>query len=425
MTQPVLAKRFFFGAALGTLVEYYDYALFYIFLPMLSPAFFPGKSSFDALMQGYIVMIIPVIARPLGGLFFGCIGDAVGRRRALIGSMIGIAIATAAIGIAPTYAQIGVWATVLIVIAKSVQLFCFGGEYSGAGIYVVEHAQNKREGLVGSLLTAMTLTGSVLASIVGIFLTAKFMPAWSWRIAFIFGGIIGLVGIAFRKNLPESPNFQQADPNKQSLLTLIRTYPKELLAGFFIGGLCTTPFSSALIFILPVAATKGFISNHTMMLMHTTATISAVVTLIGVGFLTTKIKPHNIMQAAGWFFLFFSYPLLVLLDQLKVYTILPAILLLVIANEFFFGPSNAFFKNMFPMQFRYRGSSLGYCTGMAFFGGTSPIIESYLYRTTGHFSSIAVWLMFVSIGSLLSIHLVCKKQKLKNIILEKDLVHES
>lgn len=419
--QPTLTKRSFISASLGTLIEYYDFALFYIFLPMLAPAFFPGSSAYDSLIKGYIAMLIPAIARPLGALFFGYIGDAIGRRRALVSSMFGIAIATTVIGVIPSYSQIGIWAMIIVIAAKSIQLFCFGGEYNGAGIYVIEQAQNKQEGLVGSLLTAMTLAGSLLASFMGVILTAKFMPSWGWRLAFIVGGVIGFVGIIFRKNLPESPHFKKADPIKQNLVSLIRTYPKELLAGFFIGGLSTTPFTSVLVFILPVITTKGYITNQTMMLMHTCAILFAVMTLIGVGFLTNKISPQKIMQGAGWFFLIFSYPLLVLIDQLNVYTMFPIFLIMIIANEFYFGPSNAFFKNSFPMQFRYRGSSLGWCTGMAFFGSLSLIIESYLYHATHHFSAIALWLMFVSAGSLFSIHLVCKKQ---DILFERDVIHE-
>ena len=137
MLNKSILKKSFIGAAIGTLIEYYDYILFITFIPILSPVFFTADSAYQSLVKGYVVLLIATIARPLGGLFFGYFGDTLGRRKALLGSMYGIAIATFVMGIVPGYATLGIWACVIIIIAKSVQLFCFGGEYNGAGIYVV------------------------------------------------------------------------------------------------------------------------------------------------------------------------------------------------------------------------------------------------------------------------------------------------
>ena len=220
------SKKSFLGAAIGTMVEYYDYVLFTIFLPILAPLFFTATNAYQALIKGYYVLLIAMIARPLGGLLFGYVGDIIGRRRALLGSMYGIALATFVIGITPTYAHIGIWAIVIITAAKSLQLFCFGGEYNGAGIYVVEHARNKDEAFIGSVLTALTLVGALLASITGIVLTYEWMPSWSWRLAFILGAGIGIFGIIYRKNLLESPHFIHADLKLHGLGKIIKNFPK-------------------------------------------------------------------------------------------------------------------------------------------------------------------------------------------------------
>lgn len=113
--------------------------------------------------------------------------------------MYGIAIATIVIGLTPSYAQIGFWSVVIILASKIVQSFCFGGEYNGADIYVVEHAEKKNESFVGSLLTAVAVLGSVIASLVAVVATLDVMPSWSWRLAFITGGIIGFIGIFLPK----------------------------------------------------------------------------------------------------------------------------------------------------------------------------------------------------------------------------------
>lgn len=132
------------------------------------------------------------------------------------------------------------------------------------------------------------------------------------------------------------------------------------------------------------------------------------------------------MLSAAIFLLIATYPLLHLIDKLTLYAIIPAILIFVIANEIFFGPSNLFFKNLFPVQFRYRGSSLSYCSGIALVGGLTPLIDNYLYHMTGCFSSIALWLMFITAGSIISIALVCRKKlvSIQNLMSEQSMPAE-
>src|SRR5690348_5626387 len=125
------SKKAFLGAAIGTLVEYYDYALFSLFLPIVSPVFFPGTSAYQSLIKGYFIFLIAMLARPFGGAFFGYLGDVIGRPKALLASMYGIALSSIVIGITPSYQTIGMTALVIVMLAKSLQVACFGGEYNG------------------------------------------------------------------------------------------------------------------------------------------------------------------------------------------------------------------------------------------------------------------------------------------------------
>lgn len=403
------ARKSFLGAALGTMVEYYDYALFSMFMPIFSPLFFPAETVYQSLVKGYFIILITMIARPLGGIFFGHIGDVLGRRKALLASMYGIALATTLMGLTPSYAHIGIWAMVLISFTKAVQIFCFGGEYNGAGIYVIEHAQNKNEGLVGSLLTATTLFGSFIASLIGVILTASFMPTWSWRLAFLFGGAIGVFGIYYRKNLLESPQFKQAN-EKQGFFQLIKLFPLELLAGLFIGGFATVPFSTVVIFINPVLMSKGYFNNHQLMILQAGLIFVAILTLIPAGWIADKKSPLSVMRAASLALIMLSYPLACLIDSGKLLWILLGSIGFIMINEILLGPSNAYLKNLFPMQYRYRGSSLGFCLGMSLFGGLTPVVENYLYQATGSFSAISLWLIFLGLGTFLSLHFVQRKR---------------
>ena len=408
-TQPSLSLQSFLGAAMGTMVEYYDYALFSIFMPIFAPIFFPAQSAYDSLVKGYVVIGLSMVVRPFGGLFFGYLGDRFGRRRALLSSMYGIAFATACIGFIPSCANIGIYATLLLVLAKALQIFCFGGEFNGAGIYVVEHAQNNREGLVASLLSASTLCGYLLASVVGVVATYSFMPQWSWRLAFMIGGFIGFLGILYRKHMMESPQFIEAKPEQHSFLQMLKTYPRELLAGIFIGGFSTVPITTVLTFINPVLLTKAYFTNHELMWVQSYLAISAVLTLLGVGLIADRTSPRFLLYSGCLALVLFAYPLLYAIDSGSYFLLIMAMTLLVMLNEVFLAPVHVYFKDLFQMQYRYRGSSLSFCFGLSLFGGLTPLVESYLYQRSHHFSALTPWLIFTGLGTAAAIRWAYKK----------------
>jgi MHS family proline/betaine transporter-like MFS transporter len=393
----------FIGAALGTLIEYYDYALFAIFLPIIAPQFFPGKDAYHSLMNGYYFLMLTMLVRPFGGALFGHIGDMIGRPRALLLSMYGIAITTFAIGLTPTYASIGAFSIVMILISKSLQIACFGGEYNGAGIYVVEHAKQNREGLTGGLLTSMMTAGSLVASLIGVVLTIDGLPSWSWRIAFYFGGLIGVFGVLYRKNLHESPHFKPAQESQHTLKKLIKQYPRQLLAGFFIGGFSCVPFTTVITFINPVLMTKGYMTSHQLMLLQSLLITIGMVVLIVSGHFADKSSPRKIMRMGALLLTFLSLPLLMLIDLQSMYWLIFASAIFIVINDIILGPSNAFLKNIFPPEYRYRGSSIGFTIGLGLLGGLTPVIENALYNATGNFTSASLWLIFIGIGSYWSI----------------------
>lgn len=415
-----LPKHSFFGAAIGTMVEYYDYSIFALFLPILSPLFFPAASAYESLAKGYLILLASMLARPLGGIVFGYIGDHFGRRKALLASMYGIAFSTIAIGLTPSSLSIGVIATIIILLLKVAQSFCFGGEYNGAGIYVVEHAQSKYELFVSSLLSCATLFGSLIGTLMGILITAKFMPDWGWRIAFIFGGVIGILGILSRKNLIESPQFQPADKDKDTFLTMLRLFPKELIAGFFLGASSTTAYVTIFTFINPVLMTKGYFTSQQLMMTQMIITVAAVISLAAIAYSCQRYSPRNVISIGCILIAIIISPLLLAVNNhyFLTYTFLAC--LMVMANECVFGPSSAYLKNLFPAHFRYRASAFSFCLGMSVFGGFTPIIENELYQYTGSFLSTAFWILFVTFATLISTRYLCRS-KTTSILIEPSM----
>lgn len=417
INQTTFSKKAFFGAAIGTMVEYYDYALFTLFLPILAPVFFPASSNYDALVKGYFILLIAMLARPLGGVVFGYLGDVLGRPKALLTSMYGIALSSFFIGITPSYATIGLWALIIVIISKTIQVACFGGEYNGAGIYVAEHAAPHQQVFSGSLLTAFMQCGALFATIIGVILTYSFMPTWSWRIAFLLGGFIGIFGIFYRKNLIESPNFMPANLKSNGLTTLFKQFPRELIAGIFIGGLVTAPYATVFLFVLSILTAKGLLTTHEFMLIQFILILFVIITLMLIAYIAGKKSPFKVMRFACLLLASFSYPLLSIVDQGHLINIIIAMTAILMINQIALAPSNAYLKAIFPMQYRYRGSSISFCIGMSLFGGLTPIVENYLYQASRSFKAAACWLILLAIGGLLSFEWVRRKQN-ENIRLE-------
>lgn len=403
-------SRSFFSASIGTLIEYYDYALFSIFFPIMVPVFIPSDSAYHALMKGYWILALTAMARPFGGLFFGYIGDHFGRRPALLLSLYGISAATLVIGVMPSFEHIGLWGIILITLAKAVQVFCFAGEQNGGPVYALEHLKNHREGLAGSILSAMTWGGSLIAALIGVILTSDHMPAWSWRLAFILGGFMAFLGVMTRKNMEESPELNTHRIEEHRFRDLFIRFPRELLAGVWIGGFVTVPCTTVLIFINPVLMTQGFFSAQELMGVQSLLTVFAIITLLISGQMADQqSSPTQIMKTGALALCLLAYPLLWAVDQKSLSGILLASSLMIVINEWGFGPTHAYLKNLFPMKYRYRACSLSFSVGMSIFGALTPLCEGYLLELTGRFSSIALWLILVGLGMFLSMDWVSRR----------------
>ncbi len=389
--EKIFSKKSLLGASVGTMIEHYDYGLFVFFLPVFAPVFFTAKTKYDALSKVYIVLLFAMLARPLGGLFFGHLGDRLGRKKAMLASMGGIAIGTSLIGVIPGHDRIGIWAVVLVTLAKTIQLFCFGGEYNSAGTYVVEHALQRHEGFIGGMLSAVTLFGALLASLTGVLATSDGFPDWAWRVAFLFGGLAGFFGILYRKNLQESPVFEPAKIGEHRLSHIFTRYLRQTMAGIFIGGFCTLPATTILTFINPVLMTTGYFTKQQFMWLQSFLIVVAVISLLVTGMAADKKTPVKIMKWGALSLIFLAFPLLFAMDSGNIFLVVSAQASLIFINEMMLGPANAFLKNAFPVQYRCRAISFSFCLGMSIVGGVTPVIESYLYKLTQGFSIISLW----------------------------------
>src|SRR5215831_16038973 len=211
---PMVARRNVIAGAVGSVLEWYDFAVYGYLAPIIGRLFFPAGDPVASLLAAFGVFAIGFAARPLGGALFGYIGDEVGRKPALLISIVTMGVATFAIGAMPTHDQIGVAAAFALVVCRVAEGLSVGGEYTGAIILLGEHAPPDRRASYAVWPELGCIVGFLLGSGVGAatstLLGSERMLAWGWRVPFLLGGVIAVWGIAFRRHLTESPALEAA-----------------------------------------------------------------------------------------------------------------------------------------------------------------------------------------------------------------------
>jgi MHS family proline/betaine transporter-like MFS transporter len=221
------SKALFAGVS-GTVLQWYDFAIFGYFAPIIATTYFPRENQIASLLSAFGVFAIGYLLAPLGSIVFGYIGDRYGRKRALTLSILAMAIPTALISIVPGYASIGIAAPLLITLLRVIQGFVASAEFTGSAIFLVEHARPERKAFYGCLTSSAYSLGSILAGLAASFFTASFMPDWGWRIGFAVALIAGCLIFYLRQHVSESPEYQYIKDNekpKSPFMTAIKEAP--------------------------------------------------------------------------------------------------------------------------------------------------------------------------------------------------------
>ncbi len=189
-----LPKKILASSILGGMVEFYDFTIYGFFAPIIGPLFFPSHDALVSTLLGYAVFAVGFILRPLGAMFFGNLGDKIGRKKGLCLSLFLMAFATGMMGILPTYAEWGIYASFLMIFARILQGLSAGGEYSGGIIFAVEHSPSNAKGRAGSIVVAGCMSGVFLGALASYLCSLPFLSscAWGWRIPFLLGFFISI-----------------------------------------------------------------------------------------------------------------------------------------------------------------------------------------------------------------------------------------
>ncbi len=414
----MMNKRVVLSAFLGNTLEFYDYSLFGALSFLLAPLFFPSSDPLTSLFASVTVFSMGLIARPLGGLLFGYIGDTKGRKRALALSMSCMSIASLMIAVVPTYNQVGILAPIILICARLLQGVSAGGEYNGAAILSLEH-QEYHSGIISGILSSSAASGLLLAAIVGYIFSNPNLPPWAWRIPFLFGLFIGLLGLYIRTQLSESPLFQKQSAQNHpsySLFKIFKENRKSMMFTFFIGG--QTSLIAYLLFISIPVLLKSKISTLTpeySFICHSVALLAFALSAIGAGVLSKRFRFEKIMISSCLVMPFFFSAFVTLVGTLSATQLLLSHLIFGCLIGIHAGPQHALFQTLFPIHSRYRGTSFSFSFGTGVLSALTTHIAFNL--SSAPWNSI-LWIALTSFCSAVSLLIILKNNFTSSISID-------
>ncbi|MDX2049554.1 MAG: MFS transporter [Rickettsiaceae bacterium] len=376
-----------FAAVIGNILEYYDFTVYLVFYSAIAKAFFPPTSEVAATLQSLGVFAAGFITRPIGGILFGYIGDKYGRRFALICSVLGMAAPTFAMGLIPTYEEIGFFAPFLLVMFRLLQGLSISGEGAGAAIFVLEHEGGLKPGFVTGLVHGSNIAGTIIAFIVGITIDYFFSSVpHSWRFAFILGGFMGIIGFYLRLQVSETPIFTKLSEKKRTLKAPFITVVKNSFSAMFLT-FCVAGVTSSIFYMVKSYVNifyKEILRIPTIhaLIYSTYASIILMIFIPFFGMLVDIFGKARVMKCSVISMVFFSLPALIGMASNNELIRIFSLTLLAMISASMSGCAYVFVISLFSPSERFTGVGFSYNLGVALFGGTSPIISRWLVETT-------------------------------------------
>ncbi|WP_197381499.1 MFS transporter [Mycolicibacterium mengxianglii] len=411
VTDSAVLRRAVAGAAVGNAVEWFDFAIYGFLATYIAAKFFPSEDENAALLSTFAVFAAAFFMRPLGGYFFGPLGDRIGRQKVLAVVILLMSGSTFAIGLLPSYQAIGVAAPLLLLLARCVQGFSAGGEYGGGACYLAEYAPDRRRGFIVSFLVWSVVVGFLLgsATVTGLeaALSEEAMNSYGWRIPFLMAGALGLVGLYIRLRLDDTPEFKKlraagevaASPLKEAFITSWRQILQ--VAGLVV--IHNVGFYIVFTY-LPTYFTKTLgLTKMDAFISVTVASVVAIVLIPPLGALSDRVGRKPLLFTGALGFALFAYPLFLLLTSGTVVAAVAAHAGLAAVEAVFVSASLAAGAELFATRVRSSGYSIGYNTSVALFGGTAPYFATWLVARTGSDVSPSLYVVGAAIVTLITL----------------------
>jgi MHS family proline/betaine transporter-like MFS transporter len=401
-------QRAITAGVIGNVLEWYDFGVYGYLVPTLSALFFPSGDPTVSLLLTFAVFGVGFVMRPVGSIVFGIYGDRYGRRKALSAVVFVMAISTFAIGLLPTYADVGIAAPILLVVVRLFQGLSAGGEWGGSTAYIVEFAPSGRRGFFGSWQLVGVgggfLLGSLTAALLNNGVAKETVLAWGWRLPFLFGIAVGLVGAYLRWRLDDTPKYTELEETgrvaRAPFIEAFREYPREIALAFGITLHNTVAYYIALIYMTGYMVTVGKVPQGTALWISTACLTVFVLLIPFMGLLADRVgrKPLLITSCIGYVVL--GYPFFLMAGSGSAGLAFVAQLLMVVLLAPYAGACPAFYAEIFPTKVRYTALSIPYNIAVAVFGGFAPFIATYLIAFSGSKQAPAAYVITAAVVTL-------------------------
>ena len=401
-------KRTLLAGAIGNVLEWYDFALYGYFAPVFAALFFPSNSPSMSLISAFGVFAVGFLARPLGAMLFGYWGDTLGRRNALASSILLMAVPTCLVGLLPTYEAVGVVAPIALTLCRFLQGLSVGGEFTGSATFLVEHAAVSKRGYIGSWAGFSAQIGALLGSAVGALIASNLadeaLHQWGWRIPFIMGGFIAVIGWYVRTGVPESPAFERVRlAGGLTSSPVLDVFTTQRLAVAKVVGLMWmhgVAFYLLYVYLTTYLVTVTNVPFATVLALNTGCMTLLALLIPLMGAWSDRVGQTPLLMAGAAGIALMSYPCFLWLTSNDVPRMIAAQILLTVLVACYMGPFFAAVADLFPTAQRYTGLSVGYNIGAAIFGGTAPLVATLFIEWSGNNLAPAFYLIFCSTVSL-------------------------
>jgi metabolite-proton symporter len=385
-------RRVVLASFIGTTIEWYDFFLYGTAAALVfNKLFFPQLDPLAGTLSAYGTFAVGFVARPVGGAIFGHYGDRLGRRQMLVWSLLIMGVATALIGLIPSYGRIGIWAPILLVTLRFVQGIGVGGEWGGAVLLAVEHSGGARRGFHGSW-PQMGVPGGLLLStgvfaIISASMSERDFLAWGWRVPFLLSVLLIAIGLFIRLRILETPAFAKMKETRREsrapLLDVFREHPREVLIGMGMR------FAQNVVFYIYTVFVLGYGEKHLGYPrgpMLNAVMLASVIGLFATPFwshVSDRVGRRPVYLAGALCSAAVAYPFFWIFDRGVGWVPLALILALNLGHDMMYGPMAAFFSELFGTHVRYTGASLVYQLTSVVSGGLAPFIATLLLSRYG------------------------------------------
>jgi metabolite-proton symporter len=403
-------RRALVASTVGTSIEWYDFFLYGTAAALVFPKlFFPGASNYAGVLASFATYAVGFAARPVGAAIFGHWGDRIGRKATLITTLLTMGVASALIGVMPTFGSIGFWAPTILVVLRILQGIGVGGEWGGSITLSMEWGNPRRRGLIASWPQVGVPIGLLLSTgAVSLFthITGAGFETWGWRIPFLLSVVLIGIGLWIRLGVLESPLFARQVESKaverQPVMEVIRRNPREILLSAMLRMSEQMPFYIFTVFVLEYGTdTLGFGKNF----LTNSVALAAAVSLFSVpffGHLSDRIGRKKMYMIGAALTAVWAIPYFALLNAQVAGLAVLAIVLSLVPHDMQYGPQAALIAESFTTRLRYSGAGIGYQLASVVAGGPAPLLAAWLLHTFDSSLPIALYIIAGAVVTLIA-----------------------